>query len=138
MFQLLSDIEEHLDITIDRVDKTCDVPVNEFDGKVTYGQKRRGGGMCVCVCVCVCAHARVRVCVCERACVCARVCVWGGGGGAEASVGGRVNVCVRGRACVCVCITIRKTMEVIKAKTSVCDSLVDEDTFKTCYRFMEC
>ena len=44
MFQLLNDIEEHLDITIDRVDKTFDVPVNEFDGKVTYGQKRKGGG----------------------------------------------------------------------------------------------
>ena len=44
VFQLLSDIEEHLDITIDRIDKTFDVPVNEFDGKVTYGQKRKTGG----------------------------------------------------------------------------------------------
>ncbi|PVD20486.1 hypothetical protein C0Q70_18642 [Pomacea canaliculata] len=41
---LLNDIEEHLDITIDRVGNDFDVPVNEFDGKVTYGQKRKGGG----------------------------------------------------------------------------------------------
>ncbi|KAL8593071.1 ATP-dependent RNA helicase ddx1 [Nucella lapillus] len=42
--KLLSDIEEHLDITIDRVDKSCDVPINEFDGKVTYGQRGRAAG----------------------------------------------------------------------------------------------
>nr|KAG5712734.1 hypothetical protein BaRGS_029789 [Batillaria attramentaria] len=40
---LLNDIEEHLDITIDRVGTDIDVPVNEFDGKVTYGQKRKAG-----------------------------------------------------------------------------------------------
>lgn len=42
--KLLSDVQEHLDITIDKVDPSMKVPVNEFDGKVTYGQKRRNTG----------------------------------------------------------------------------------------------
>lgn len=44
VFKLLSDVQEHLDITIDKVDPSMKVPVNEFDGKVTYGQKRRNTG----------------------------------------------------------------------------------------------
>ena len=31
-------------VTIPDVDKSFDVPVNEFDGKITYGEKRRGEG----------------------------------------------------------------------------------------------
>lgn len=42
--QLLSDVEEHLDVTIDQVEPDMKVPVNEFDGKVTYGQRRKLGG----------------------------------------------------------------------------------------------
>lgn len=44
LLQYLADIEEHLGVTIDLVDVDLKVPVNEFDGKVTYGQKRREGG----------------------------------------------------------------------------------------------
>ncbi|ELU11795.1 hypothetical protein CAPTEDRAFT_169026 [Capitella teleta] len=42
--QYLADIEEHLGVTIDQVDAALKVPVNEFDGKVSYGQKRKFGG----------------------------------------------------------------------------------------------
>lgn len=42
--KFLTDIQEHLDITIDKVETDMKVPVNEFDGKVTYGQKRKLGG----------------------------------------------------------------------------------------------
>ncbi|CAD5125089.1 DgyrCDS13330 [Dimorphilus gyrociliatus] len=42
--QYLADIEEHLGVTIDNVGTDLDVPVNEFDGKVSYGQKRKVGG----------------------------------------------------------------------------------------------
>ncbi|CAL8141912.1 unnamed protein product [Orchesella dallaii] len=38
--QYLADIEEHLLITIPQVDTDINVPCDEFDGKVTYGQKR--------------------------------------------------------------------------------------------------
>jgi len=38
--QLLGDIESHLKITIEQIGKNINVPVNEFDGKVTYGEKR--------------------------------------------------------------------------------------------------
>ena len=31
-------------MTIPEVDKSFDVPVNEFDGKITYGEKRRSEG----------------------------------------------------------------------------------------------
>jgi len=37
-------VEEHLGITIDQVDCEMTIPVNEFDGKVTYGQKRKAAG----------------------------------------------------------------------------------------------
>uniref|UniRef100_A0A5F5PUY6 ATP-dependent RNA helicase n=4 Tax=Equus TaxID=9789 RepID=A0A5F5PUY6_HORSE len=42
--QLLSEIEEHLNCTISQVEPDIKVPVDEFDGKVTYGQKRAIGG----------------------------------------------------------------------------------------------
>ena len=32
-------------MTIPEVDKTFDVPVNEFDGKITYGEKKGEKGM---------------------------------------------------------------------------------------------
>jgi len=41
----LADIEEHLGVTIDQVDTGLQVTANEFDGKVTYGQKRSNTGM---------------------------------------------------------------------------------------------
>ena len=43
-FQLLADVEEHLGETITQVDPKMKVPVNEFDGKVVYGEKRSGSG----------------------------------------------------------------------------------------------
>lgn len=42
--QLLADVEDHLDITIDQIEPNMKVPINEFDGKVTYGQKRANTG----------------------------------------------------------------------------------------------
>ncbi|GAB1597636.1 ATP-dependent RNA helicase DDX1-like [Argonauta hians] len=42
--KLLNDIQEHLDITIDKVQPDMKIPVFEFDGKVTYGQKRKNTG----------------------------------------------------------------------------------------------
>lgn len=42
--QLLNEIQDHLDITIDKVAPDMKVPVNEFDGKVVYGEKRKAGG----------------------------------------------------------------------------------------------
>ena len=42
--QYLADIEEHLGVTIDTVDTSIKVPVNDFDGKVVYGQKTRQTG----------------------------------------------------------------------------------------------
>ena len=46
--QYLADIEEHLGETISTIEQDMKVPVNEFDGKVTYGAKRsnRGKGRC--------------------------------------------------------------------------------------------
>lgn len=38
------EIEEHLNCTISQVEPDIKVPVDEFDGKVTYGQKRAAGG----------------------------------------------------------------------------------------------
>ncbi|KAG8580146.1 hypothetical protein GDO81_007162, partial [Engystomops pustulosus] len=43
-FKLLSDIEEHLTCTISQVEPDMKVPLDEFDGKVTYGQRRAAGG----------------------------------------------------------------------------------------------
>ncbi|XP_071488880.1 ATP-dependent RNA helicase DDX1-like [Diadema antillarum] len=42
--QYLGDIEDHLGVTIDQVDKSMKVKADEFDGKVTYGQKRKNMG----------------------------------------------------------------------------------------------
>uniref|UniRef100_A0A8C1TZU4 DEAD (Asp-Glu-Ala-Asp) box helicase 1 n=1 Tax=Cyprinus carpio TaxID=7962 RepID=A0A8C1TZU4_CYPCA len=41
---LLSEIEEHLNCTITQCEPDNKVPVDEFDGKVTYGQRRTAGG----------------------------------------------------------------------------------------------
>lgn len=43
--QLLSEIEEHLKCTITHCGTDIKVPVDEFDGKVTYGQRKALGGM---------------------------------------------------------------------------------------------
>ncbi|TWW68967.1 ATP-dependent RNA helicase DDX1 [Takifugu flavidus] len=42
--ELLSDIEEHLKCTITQCEPDIKVPVDEFDGKVSYGQRRALGG----------------------------------------------------------------------------------------------
>ncbi|KPP75890.1 ATP-dependent RNA helicase DDX1-like [Scleropages formosus] len=42
--ELLSEIEEHLKCTITQCEPDLKVPVDEFDGKVTYGQRRAAGG----------------------------------------------------------------------------------------------
>jgi ATP-dependent RNA helicase DDX1 len=39
--QYLDDIEEHLGVTIAQVPSTLEVPVDEFDGKVVYGEKKK-------------------------------------------------------------------------------------------------
>lgn len=41
---MLGEIEDHLNITIQQVDKEMEVPVNEFDGKVVYGEKLQNKG----------------------------------------------------------------------------------------------
>jgi ATP-dependent RNA helicase DDX1 len=38
--QFLAEIEDHLNVTIQQVEPDIKVPADEFDGKVTYGQKR--------------------------------------------------------------------------------------------------
>lgn len=40
----LADIEEHLNVTIQQVGADIKVPVDEFDGKVVYGQKKVNNG----------------------------------------------------------------------------------------------
>lgn len=45
--QLLSDIEEHLKCTITQCEPDIKVPVDEFDGKVSYGQRKALGGVCL-------------------------------------------------------------------------------------------
>ncbi|XP_006006210.1 ATP-dependent RNA helicase DDX1 [Latimeria chalumnae] len=42
--QLLGDIEEHLKCTISLTEPDIKVPVDDFDGKVTYGQRKAAGG----------------------------------------------------------------------------------------------
>lgn len=42
--QYLAEIEEHLGCTIQQVEADIKVPLNEFDGKVIYGQKRLNKG----------------------------------------------------------------------------------------------
>ncbi|EGT33857.1 hypothetical protein CAEBREN_19095 [Caenorhabditis brenneri] len=41
--KMLGEIEEHLGSTISTVDSDFNVPIDEFDGKVVYGEKRKGG-----------------------------------------------------------------------------------------------
>ncbi|XP_016974727.1 ATP-dependent RNA helicase Ddx1 [Drosophila rhopaloa] len=41
---LLAEVEDHLNITIQQVDRAMEVPVNDFDGKVVYGQKNLNMG----------------------------------------------------------------------------------------------
>lgn len=41
---LLGEIEEHLNVTIQQVENDMKVPMNDFDGKVTYGEKRNFKG----------------------------------------------------------------------------------------------
>lgn len=42
--QYLADIEDHLNVTIQQIEPDMKVPCDEFDGKVTYGQKRKNVG----------------------------------------------------------------------------------------------
>lgn len=42
--QYLAEIEDHLNITIQQVESEIDIPINEFDGKVVYGQKKVNTG----------------------------------------------------------------------------------------------
>lgn len=44
LLQLLAEIEDHLKITIPQVNKDMTVAVNEFDGKVVYGEKNKNTG----------------------------------------------------------------------------------------------
>lgn len=44
LVQYLSDIEDHLGSTIPVVDTSFEVPVDDYDGKITYGQRRKGSG----------------------------------------------------------------------------------------------
>ena len=39
--QYLQEIEEHLGETITTVESDMKIPINEFDGKVTYGKRRK-------------------------------------------------------------------------------------------------
>ena len=41
IIQCLADVEEHLGITISQAGTDIKVPVDEFDGKVVYGQKKK-------------------------------------------------------------------------------------------------
>lgn len=42
--KMLGEIEEHIGSTISTVDSDFAVPIDEFDGKVIYGERRKGGG----------------------------------------------------------------------------------------------
>ncbi|KAJ8923936.1 hypothetical protein NQ315_006712 [Exocentrus adspersus] len=42
--QFLADIEEHLNITIQQIEPDMQVPSDDFDGKVVYGEKRKDKG----------------------------------------------------------------------------------------------
>ena len=42
--QYLGDIEEHLGVTIQQIGKDMKIEVDEFDGKVSYGEKRKATG----------------------------------------------------------------------------------------------
>lgn len=41
---MLAEIEDHLNITIPQVDRDMKVPLNDFDGKVVYGEKLQNKG----------------------------------------------------------------------------------------------
>ncbi|MBN3308894.1 DDX1 helicase, partial [Amia calva] len=43
--QLLADVEDHLNCTITQCEPDIKVPVDDFDGKVSYGKRRAAGGM---------------------------------------------------------------------------------------------
>ena len=43
-FQYKAEVENHLGVVIPEVTPTFDVPVNEYDGKITYGEKKSGSG----------------------------------------------------------------------------------------------
>lgn len=45
ILQYLAEIEDHLNVTIQQVEPDLKVPVDEFDGKVVYGQKRLQTGL---------------------------------------------------------------------------------------------
>ena len=40
----MADIEEHLGVTIQQIGKDMNIQVDEFDGKVVYGEKRKETG----------------------------------------------------------------------------------------------
>lgn len=40
----MAEIEDHLNVTIQQVAPELEIPVDEFDGKVVYGEKRRNMG----------------------------------------------------------------------------------------------
>jgi ATP-dependent RNA helicase DDX1 len=40
----LDEIEEHLGCTIPQIPRDLTIPLNEFDGKVVYGEKRQARG----------------------------------------------------------------------------------------------
>ena len=42
--QFLADIEDHLNVTLDVISPDMKVPVNQLDGKVTYGQRAQRTG----------------------------------------------------------------------------------------------
>ena len=42
--QYLADVQEHLGETIVEVGRDMKVPSSEYDGKVVYGEKRKGTG----------------------------------------------------------------------------------------------
>ena len=42
--QYKSEIENHLGVVIPEVTPAFDVPVNEYDGKITYGEKKSSKG----------------------------------------------------------------------------------------------
>lgn len=44
VFKYLGEIEEHLNVTIQQIGTDMKVPLNEFDGKVTYGEKQKNTG----------------------------------------------------------------------------------------------
>ena len=43
--QYLADIESHLGVTIPEVSNSFQVPIDEYDGKIMYGEKKGKGGM---------------------------------------------------------------------------------------------